>query len=57
MEGTSYLGRDGGIRGVWETTPLKLIEILLLTLEGVAGSRKDACVCAPSALWRKAQCL
>ena len=33
MEGTSYLGRHGGIRGVWETTPLKLTWILLLTLE------------------------
>lgn len=43
MEGTSHIGGDGGIREVWETTPLTLILLLLLTLEMVAGKRKDAC--------------
>lgn len=42
MKGTSYIGGDGRVRGVWETTPLSLILLLLLTLEGLAGSGKDA---------------
>lgn len=43
MEGTSYSGGDGGIRGVWETTPLSLNLLQKLTLEEVAGSGMDAC--------------
>lgn len=53
MEGTSYIGGDGGIREVWETTPLTLIFLLLLTLEMVAGKGKDAVRCPLSSLWRK----
>lgn len=45
MEGIAYLGRDGNIKGVWETTALSLILFLLLTLEGVAGSGTGACWC------------
>lgn len=47
MEGATYVGDgisgDGGIRGVWETTPLGLVVLQLLTLEGVVGSGKYAC--------------
>lgn len=35
MEGTSCIGGDGSGRGVWETTPLSFILLLLLTLEGI----------------------
>lgn len=61
MKGTSYVGGVGGIgsiRRAWETTPLSLNLLQLLTLEGVAVSEKDGCLPgALSSLWIKTQCL